>query len=393
MARELIGAEEHIPYERPPLSKGYLAGQPYSSHDLLPSGRWYADHDVTLRLGQRAVELDRDRQEVIVGDGTRIRYDQVLLATGVRPRRLDAPGHQLPEVHYLRTLEDSERLGSRLLQGRNIVMIGGGWTGLEVAAVAAGKGCRVTVVDPHQVALESALGREVGQFFVDVHRASGVDFVFERYVTAIRGTSSVTGVVLDDGQELPADDVVAGIGASPRTDWLDPELLAADGGVRVDTGMRTDDRRIFAAGDIATIRNPLYGVPLRSEHWTNALRGGGIAARSMLGQDSRFDPVPFVFTDQYELFVEHVGRLAPDQTADPIIRGTFKSRSFQAFWLHDRRVVAAMHVNRPDEGVKPLQALIRAAAPVDPDRLADPSVPLASLLSSPSVLDVASRPL
>lgn len=378
---ELIGSERHIPYERPPLSKSYLAGEPYRSHKLLPKTAWYADRRITMRLGSTAVGLDRDRQQVVIDDGERTGYDRVLLATGSRPRQLVVPGADLPGVHYLRTLEDSQRLGALLKPGATIVVVGAGWIGLEVAAVASDKGCSVTVVDPHEVALQRALGPVIGGFFVGVHRAHGVDFVFNHRVAGINGATSVRGVVLDNGRELAADVVVVGIGAAPATELCDDGLRAEDGGIAVDTRMRTTDPTVFAAGDIATIRNPLYGVPLRSEHWTNALTGGRIAARSMLGYDSEFDPAPFVFTDQYDLFVEYAGWLAPGADTDVVIRGDFRRRSFQGFWLAGPRVVAAMHVNRRDEGMKPLQALIRSGAPVDPALLADPSVPLADLLA------------
>lgn len=380
-AIELIGAETHIPYERPPLSKSYLAGEPYRSHNLLPSETWYAEQQITMRLGTRAIGLERDQRQVVLEDGVRVDYDRVLLATGLRARRLAIPGAQLPGVHYLRTLEDSRYLGGRLRPGTRLVIVGAGWIGLEVAAVAAEKGCAVTVVDPHQVAVEPVLGTVIGEFFVDVHRAHGVEFVFGYRVMAVRGTASVSGVVLDDGQELPADEVVAGIGALPETEPFDSGLLAADGGVPVDPQMRTVDPHVFAAGDIAAIQNPLYGAPLRSEHWTTALASGRTAAHSMLDLDTAFDPVPFIFTDQYDLFVEYVGWLDSNSAADLVIRGDLHRRAFQAFWLEGNRVVAAMHVNCRDEGVKPLQALIRRREPVNRARLADPSVPLADLLA------------
>ena len=377
----LVGDEPHLPYERPPLSKSYLAGEPYQSHDLLPGEAWYAEQEITLRLGCKAVALERGRQQVILDDGTQLAYDRLLLATGSRPRQLPIPGARSPAVHYLRTLEDSERLGARLQPGTRLAIVGAGWIGLEVAAVAASKGCTVTVVDPHQVALQSTLGATIGGFFVDVHRAHGVEFVFGRRVTAISDTAAASTVVLDDGRQLAADVVVAGVGALPATELVDAGLRAADGGVRVDAHMQSKDPQLFAAGDIATIENPLYGMPLRSAHWTNALRGGRIAARAMLGLDARINPLPFIFTDQYDLFVEYAGWLAPDSTADVIVRGELQEQAFQAFWLDDGRVVAAMHVNRRDAGMRPLQALVRSGKPVEPALLADPTVPLGDLLA------------
>ncbi|MPV49493.1 NAD(P)/FAD-dependent oxidoreductase [Pseudactinotalea sp. HY160] len=377
---ELIGREPHIPYERPPLSKSYLAGEPYRSHDLLPHEDWYENHDVRFRRGRTAVGIDRARTRVLLDRGDRVDYDALLLATGSQPRRLTVPGGTGGQVHYLRTLEDSERLGARLRPGARVVIIGGGWIGLEVAATASLSGCHVTVVDPHDVSLQPTLGATVGGFFTGVHRAHGVDFRFGRRATEIRARAGTTRVVLDDGDSLRADCVVIAIGAVPDTGLVDPELLGADGGVRVDSRMRTKDPHVFAAGDIAAVANGFYGTSLRSEHWANALMSGEIAARSMLGRDSEFDPVPFVFTDQYDLFVEYAGWVRRGAAEEPVIRGDPAARAFQAFWLADGRVVAAMHVNRRDEGMTPLQDLIRARVRVDPSRLADPQVPLPSLL-------------
>lgn len=380
-AIELIGAETHIPYERPPLSKSYLAGEPYSSHDLLPHEDWYSDYDVPIRLGCTATGINRADQQVALAGGTQLGYDKLLITTGSRPRMLTVRGADNQRVHYLRSLEDSERLGAQLRAGTRVVIVGGGWIGLEVAAVAAAKGCAVTIVDPHAVSLESTLGASVGGFFTAVHRDHGVNFLFGVRVVNLVGGADATGVELDDGQMLSADCVVVGIGALPQASLVDSALLADDGGISVDVQMRTADRHVFAAGDIATVGNPFYGSPVRSEHWANALMGGQIAARSMLDLDSTFDPLPFFFTDQYDLFMEYAGWLPPGTTTDAVIRGDLQQRAFQAFWLANDRVVAAMHVNRRDEGMVPLQTLIRAQKQVDPARLADRSIPLADVLT------------
>lgn len=391
-AIELIGREPHIPYERPPLSKSYLAGEPYSSHDLLPHEDWYDGEHVRFRRGAAAVAIDRERKHVVLEQGEQVSYDKLLLATGSQPRTLTVPGGTGERVHYLRTLEDSQRLGAQLTPGARVAIIGGGWIGLEVAATASLLGCHVTVIDPHQVSLHPILGAEVGGFFTGVHRDHGVDFRFGRRAAGIQAADGASEVTLDDGDTVQADCVVAAIGAAPDTSLVDRELRGpgspgADSsdsvsGVRVDSRMRTADPSVFAAGDIAAVANEFYGTTLRSEHWANALMSGKIAARSMLGQESHFDPLPFVFTDQYDLFVEYAGWVPRGEAEGTIIRGDLDldRRAFQAFWLAEGRVVAAMHVNRRDEGMGPLQDLIRARTPVDPARLADPQVPLASLL-------------
>jgi len=375
----LVGAEEHLPYERPPLSKSYLNGDPYKSEGSLKGQDWYDSQGIDLRLGHRAVSLDRSAREVVLDDGERLRYDKVLVATGATPRRLDVPGADLGGVHYLRTLEDSQRLARALTANARVVVVGAGWIGLEVAATARGRDCTVTVIDPSDVPLKAALGNRIGGFFADLHRQNGVEFQLGRTVTELRGHQSVEGVVMDDGTELVADLVVVGVGVHPVVDLLGTELLAEDGGVRVDTQMRTEDPDVLVAGDLASVENPLYDRRIRVEHWANALMDGQIAARSMMGHASDFDPAPFFFTDQYDIAMEYAG-WAPADSADPLIRGDLAGRAFHAFWLLDDVVVAGMHVNSWEEGIEPIQKLIRGRVRVDRARLVDLSVPLANLL-------------
>jgi 3-phenylpropionate/trans-cinnamate dioxygenase ferredoxin reductase component len=375
----LVGAEDHLPYERPPLSKSYLNGEPYKSEGSLQDQQWYDARGVDLRLGRRAVSLDRAVREIVLDDGERLRYDKLLVATGAAPRRLDVAGADLAAVHYLRTLEDSQNLSNALTATAQVVVIGAGWIGLEVAATARGRGCQVTVIDPNEVPLKAAMGPRIGGFFADLHRQHGVEFHFGHTVTELRGNENVQSVVIDDETELRADLVVVGVGVHPVVDLLGAELLADDGGVRADTQMRTEDPNVFVAGDIASVDNPLYGRRIRVEHWANALMDGQIAARSMMGHSSAFDPAPFFFTDQYDIGMEYAGWV-PANSADPLIRGDLEGHVFHAFWLSDDVVVAGMHVNGWDEGIEPVQKLIRGKVRVDRDRLVDPTVPLVDLV-------------
>jgi 3-phenylpropionate/trans-cinnamate dioxygenase ferredoxin reductase component len=375
----LVGAEDHLPYERPPLSKSYLNGEPYKSEGSLQDQQWYDARRVDLRLGRRAVSLDRAVREIVLDDGERLRYDKLLVATGAAPRRLDVAGADLAAVHYLRTLEDSQNLSNALTATAQVVVIGAGWIGLEVAATARGRGCQVTVIDPNEVPLKAAMGPRIGGFFADLHRQHGVEFHFGHTVTELRGNENVQSVVIDDETELRADLVVVGVGVHPVVDLLGAELLADDGGVRADTQMRTEDPNVFVAGDIASVDNPLYGRRIRVEHWANALMDGQIAARSMMGHSSAFDPAPFFFTDQYDIGMEYAGWV-PANSADPLIRGDLEGHVFHAFWLSDDVVVAGMHVNGWDEGIEPVQKLIRGKVRVDRDRLVDPTVPLVDLV-------------
>ncbi|MDN6201922.1 MAG: FAD-dependent oxidoreductase, partial [Micrococcaceae bacterium] len=378
----LVGAESHLPYERPPLSKSYLKNEGWLSHKSLLGQQWYDKQEVEVRLGTRAVALRSDDHQVVLDDDTTLDYDKILIATGSSARRLKAPGAELAGVHYLRTLEDSEALGAALDNAPNVVIVGASWIGLETADAALQKGCRVTVIGPGEAPLEASMGTLLGGYFADVHRSHGVEFELGRRVVGLEGAESVESVVVDDGTKFPADVVIVGVGAVPESVFLEERLLAEDGGIRVDSRMQAEAPDVFAAGDIASVANPLYGRQMRVEHWNNALMEGKIAAHSMLGQSSDFDPAPFFFTDQYDLALEYAGRVDARRADDPVIRGDLAADRFHAFWLVDDVVVAGLHVNAWDEGIEPVQELIRSQARVDPAELANPAVPLTQLVQA-----------
>ncbi|MER5306548.1 FAD-dependent oxidoreductase [Streptomyces sp. NPDC002773] len=385
----LIGDERDHPYERPPLSKGYLTGAKERDGAFVHDAAWYAANDIELHLGQPVTTVDRENRTVRLGDNTVIRYDKLLLATGSEPRRLDVPGTGLAGVHHLRRLAHADRLRQVLAGlGRDnghLVIAGAGWIGLEVAAAARGYGAEVTVVESDPTPLHRVLGPELGQLFADLHTDHGVRFHFGARLTEIVGQDGmVLAVRTDDGEEHPAHAVLAAIGAAPRTALAENSGLAlvdrADGGgVAVDESLRTSDPDIYAAGDVAAAHHPLLHTRLRVEHWANALNGGPAAARAMLGQLVSYDRVPYFFSDQYDLGMEYSGWAPPGTYDQVVVRGDTGKREFIAFWLKDGRVLAGMNVNVWDV-TDPIQRLIRSRAAVHPDALADPSVPLETLI-------------
>ncbi|WP_228993469.1 NAD(P)/FAD-dependent oxidoreductase [Streptomyces sp. DH8] len=385
----LIGDERDHPYERPPLSKGFLEGKAERDTVFTHERPWYAGADIELHLGQPVTALDRYAKTVQLGDNTVIHYDKLLLATGSEPRRLDIPGTDLAGVHHLRRLAHADRLRNVLAAlGRDnghLVIAGAGWIGLEVAAAARGYGAEVTVVEPEPTPLHQVIGPELGQIFTELHSAHGVRFHFGARLTEITGQDGmVLAARTDDGEEHPAHDVLAAIGAAPRTALAEAAGLetadrAHGGGIAVDASLRTSDPHIYAAGDVAAVLHPRLGTRLRVEHWANALNGGPAAARAMLGQDVTYDRVPYFFSDQYDLGLEYSGWAPPGSYDEVIIRGDAGKREFIAFWLKDRRVLAGMNVNVWDV-TETVQELIRARQQHDPEALADPSVPLDSLL-------------
>lgn len=385
----LICDERDHPYERPPLSKGYLLGKEERDSVFVHEPAWYARNDVELHLGQTVDRIDRAAKTVRFGDdGTLVHYDKLLLATGAEPRRLDIPGTDLAGVHHLRRLAHAERLkGVLAALGRDnghLVIAGAGWIGLEVAAAAREYGAEVTVIEPAATPLHGVLGPELGNVFAELHRAHGVRFRFGVRLTEIAGQD---GVVLaartDDGEEHPAHAVLAAIGAAPRTALAEAAGLeladrAHGGGIVVDERLRTSDPDIHAAGDVASFPHALFDTRLRVEHWANALNGGPVAARAMLGRDVTYDRVPYFFTDQYDLGMEYSGWAPPGSYDEVVIRGDAGKREFIAFWVREGRVLAGMNVNVWDV-TEPIQNLIRFRARVDTDALADPHVPLDGL--------------
>ncbi|MCD0482640.1 FAD-dependent oxidoreductase [Streptacidiphilus sp. ASG 303] len=386
----LLGDEREEPYERPGLSKGFLTGAEERDALRVHEPAWYAAHEVELHLGQPATALDRAAKEVRLGDGSALRYDRLLLATGSSPRPLQVPGADLAGVHVLRRLPHAERLRSvlRTLGRENgqLLVVGAGWIGLEVAAAARGYGAEVTVVEPQPTPLHGVLGPELGAFFADLHREHGVSFQLGASVTEVVGQDGmVLAALTDTGEELPAHAVVVGIGATPDTALaeaagLDVAPRGEGGGVAVDASLRTSDPDVFAAGDVASAWHPVLGRRLRVEHWANALNGGPAAARAMLGQEVSYDRIPYFFSDQYELGMEYSGFAAPGEYAQVVVRGDAGKREFLAFWLDaEDRVLAGMNANVWDVA-ESVQRLVRSRRPVDPERLADPAVPLDAVL-------------
>ena len=375
----LLGEEHERPYERPPLSKGYLLGKDDRSSIFVHEEGWYAENGVDLRLGVRVTALDPGAKQVSLADGGTVAYDRLLLATGASPRRLRAPGGDLDGVLYLRRVGDSERLRAALRGGGQVVTVGGGWIGLEVTAAAREAGCEVTVVEPEPVALYRQLGPELGGVFTDLHKEHGVVFRTRESVTELRGSGGkVTGAVTSSGAVLPADLVVVGIGAIPATGLAADAGLDIGNGVIVDAGLHSSAPDVFAAGDVANAYHPLYGKHVRVEHWANALNGGPAAARSMLGQGVSYDAVPYFYSDQYDLGMEAAGLPEPDSYDQVVYRGDLAGREFIAFWLSDGLVMAGMNVNVWDVN-DDIQALIRSRRRVDEARLADLDVAIADL--------------
>jgi 3-phenylpropionate/trans-cinnamate dioxygenase ferredoxin reductase subunit len=380
----LIGEEAEPPYVRPSLSKEYLAGSvDRRSMDVHPAG-WYSEQAIERIAGHRAAVLDRGAHRLTLDDGRRLRYSRLLLATGASPRPFPGPGASLPGVHYLRSLADSTRLRAALAEGgRRVVIVGNGWIGLEVAAVARRYRNEVIVLGQSAVPLESVIGPEAGRVFEQLHRDNGVHLGNSTAVVELEGTTRsngtrVTGVRLGDRTLVRADLVVVGLGVTPNTQLALASGLEVDDGIAVSSTFQTSDPDVFAVGDVANVQHPRLGHRVRVEHWANARTAGAAAGRALLGDTTPYDGIPYVYTDQFDLGMEYSGFRDLARTAEVVFRGDRDARTFVAFWLADGRVVAGMNVNVWNVNAT-VQRLIRSEIRVDAARLADETIALDDL--------------
>ena len=372
----LIGDEPDHPYERPPMSKAYLAAQAPFTDALVHPPEWYREHDVDLRLSTTATALDPAAHRVTLADGSTVDYGKLLLATGATPRRLPVPGADADGVLTLRTRRDADAIRNQFGAGRRLVIIGAGWIGLEVAGAARGDGTDVTVVEMAELPLLSVLCPELARVFADLHTEHGVDLRLGATLTEITTEDGrATGVRLGDGTHITADAVVVGVGVAPNVALAEAAGLTVDNGVLVDPALRSSDPDIYAVGDIANQDHPVLGTRVRVEHWATALNQPATAAAAMLGDtDAAYTELPYFYSDQYDLGMEYIGHAPRGSYSQVVIRGDLAAREFVAFWLDEKnRIKAAMNVNVWDvvDQVKPL---IANRTVVDPTALADPKV-------------------
>lgn len=338
----VIGAEPHRPYDRPPLSKEYLARESEEQALRFRSDDWYADNDVELLLGQRATRLDPAARELTISDGTRIAYRQLLITTGSSPRRLPiAAGYG--NVHELRTVDDARALRAALVPGARLAVVGAGFIGQEVAATAKRMGAEVTLIEAAEAPLAAVLGT-LGAWFAGLHRDEGIQVLMSAGVERLHGSAAVEAIELDDGRLIDCDLVVVGVGTEPATGWLRGSGLDHDG-VRVDAAGRSAIPGVFAAGDASRPFDVSVGRHVRTEHWDAAARQGAAAARAMLGLETRPTPPPSFWSDQHGLRIQFVGHTHGADALD--IDGDPAARDFTATFYSSGRPIAALLVARP----------------------------------------------
>lgn len=373
----LLAGENTPPYERPPLSKAFLLGERTAAELLLRPPAFYGERNIDLRLGVTASNIDREAGVVTTGEGEILAWDRLVLATGARARRLPAPAGCLAGVHVLRGLEDARALAAELVPGRRLAILGGGYIGLEVASAARLRGLGVVVIEALDRLMARTASPPVAAALMRRHREQGVEFRLGARLAECSGEGGrLVGIRLEDGEGMVADALLVGIGAEPEDALARSAGLAVDGGILVDAAGRTSDPDIFAAGDCTRRRHPLAIEPVRIESVQNAVDQAKAVAAAILGEPASPEPVPWFWSDQYELKLQTAGLFAAGDTA--VVRGDPEGPAFSVAHLRAGRLVAVESLGVPRDHVQS-RKLIAAGACPDPERLADPDVPLKSL--------------
>ena len=369
----ILSADTAVPYERPPLSKTFLAGKDSEDAIRINAEDFYQKQGIELRLQCEVTTVDLKRKRLILKNGDDFGYQKLIIATGARPRTLNIPGSTLRNLFYLRTLDDSKRIRDAAGKMKHAVVIGGGFIGMEVAAVLAQKGIAVALVSNEDRLFSRLFSPEMSSFFETYYAARGVRLIKSASVTELRGDAVVTSAVLRDHQTIPCEMVVAGIGVQPAIEIAANTGLALGNGILVNEYLQTSHPDVFAAGDIAKYQDLLFGKRRRVEHWDNAVSQAQYCSRSLMGDKTPFRHVPYFFSDVFDLSYEYWG---DSSGADQVVhRGDLSTNSFSVWWVRQQRLIAAFAMNRPDErNVAP--QWIESAQTVSPSRLADASQPI-----------------
>ncbi len=371
----MIGQEPYIPYQRPPLSKQYLSGEQEKEKLSLRQESFYSEKEINLKLETSVLSLDPDKKELQLENGETVTYDKLLVATGGRPRKLEVDGHTLKGIHYLRNIDDVDAIKTQMNTSQNLVIVGGGYIGLEVASVAIKRGLTVSVLEMESRILERVTTEEMSAFYHQLHTDEGVSILTCTQAKAFKGSETVESVVCGD-HEIPADLVIVGIGILPNTEMAEAAGLKTNNGLVVDEHCRTSNEHIFAAGDCTNHPNPILNRRLRLESVPNAMEQGRVAASNMLGGSKSYASMPWFWSDQYEHKLQMVG--FSKDSDQSIVRGDMASKSFTVFYLKDGSIIAADSVNNPKEFMASKQLVGKKASI---EALADTSIELKTLIN------------
>lgn len=372
----LFGEEPHLPYQRPPLSKQYLVGDWERHRVYLRKPEFYQQSDVRLELGTPVAAIDCDNRKIITAADAEFEYDELLLTLGSRPRILPLPGSDLEGVQYLRTIDDVEAIRAQMTPGNSLVIVGGGYIGLEVASAGIKAGLQVTVLEMEARILQRVTTPEMSAFYAEVHAEHGVTLKVNARVTGFEGNGKVARVSCEDGTSIAADLVIIGAGIVPNVELAAAAGVQCDNGILVDQHCRTSDEHVYAAGDCTNHPSRFLGRRVRLESVPNATDQARVAAANMGGDPKIHDAVPWFWSDQYDLKLQMVG-FSSDGDAQ-VLRGRMEDREFAMFYLKQGRLVAADAVNCPRDFLV-YKRLVAEGAEISPDTLSDASIPAKEL--------------
>ena len=373
----IVGDEPHVPYQRPPLSKQYLSGEQEIDRVYLRPAKFYDDKEINLILDTSATAIDRAAKTVSLSNGETLDYEKLIISTGSRPRILNIEGSDLAGIHYLRTIGDVDAIRAEMGEAKNLVIVGGGYIGLEVASVGVEAGLNVHVLEMEERILQRVTTPEMSEYYHNLHTGRGVNIHTSTGVQGFAGDGRVQKVLCGDAGEFDADLVIVGIGIIPNIEIAEAAGLEVDNGIVVNERCETSDPDIFAAGDCTNHPNPLLDRRLRLESVPNAMEQARVCAANMLGGDKTYASIPWFWSDQYELKLQMVGFSADGN--QQVVRGDMATNQFAVFYLNDGNVVAADAVNSPKEFMICKQLVGKA---VDPATLADPDSDLKALLTA-----------
>lgn len=369
----IVSADNSLPYERPPLSKGFLAGKETESAILINPPDWYLEKGIEVKLQTTVTEADLKNRRLRTNAGD-IDFQNLLIATGARARKLDAPGSQLANVFHLRSLQDSAAIRAKAETSQQAVVIGGGFIGMEVASVLAQKNIKTTMLVREDRVWARVFTPELSQFFELYYASQGVKIIKNAKVAALEGKNSVSNVSLEDGGKFPCDMVVAGVGATPVTELFANTPLTIDNGIAVNEFLETNVPQIYAAGDVANYPDQIFKKRRRVEHWDNAVNQGQHWAQVISGDRKPFTHVPYFFSDVFDLSYELWGD--SEGATQTITRGDANAKSLSTWWLKNNELIATFTMNRPDEERETAPEWIKNKQKLSPDRLADQSKPI-----------------
>ena len=368
----LVGDEAYLPYQRPPLSKAYLSGKMERDRLFLKPDAFYTDNQVTLKLDMRVDSLDAAAKSVKLSNGETLAYEYAVIATGSRPRLLDVPGRQLDNIFDLRGMADIDAMQPHFVEGKKLLVVGGGYIGLEAAAVAAAMGMRVHVLEAAPRLLARVAEPEISAFYTRLHKDNGVTLVTDSQMTGFVGDNAVRGVEMADGSVINADIVITGIGILPNIEIAEAAGLTVENGIVVNEVGQTSDAHIFAAGDCTSHPNDLLGRTMRLESVPNAIEQGKAVASAICGAPKPYHQVPWFWSDQYDVKLQIAG--VPLEIDQKVLRGDDSTNSFAWFYFTGDKLTGVTAVNRPAEfmaGRMLIEKSLKGEAIADPAKLAD----------------------